>query len=345
MAQSVAIGVIGCGFFSRNHMNSWKDLRPEGAELVAVCDVDAGKAKAAAEAFGVPYWYTDAETMFRERNLDLVDIVTRMDTHLPLAEMAFRHKVAAIVQKPFAPDWDTCVKIVKGAEKAGLFLAVHENFRFQTPIEKVKSLVDSGIIGKPSWARVSFRTGYDIYAGQPYFYGEERFVILDLGVHVVDVARFLLGEVERVSCETQRRNPKVKAEDTTTMLLRHISGAVSVVEATYETKKLPDPFPETMLEIEGPRGAIVTKPGYRLEVTVDGKMTESEIEIPMLHWAKKPWHMIEESVYKTCAHFLAALKAGRDADTSGRDNLKTYAICEAAYESAATGQAVPPAEA
>src|SRR5204862_6828982 len=66
------------------------------------------------------------------------------------------------------------------------------------------------------------------------------------------------------------------------------------------------------------------------------------IAIPMLHWAKKPWHMIEESVYKTCAHILAALKGGRDADTSGRDNLTTYAICEAAYEANATGRAVKP---
>ena len=249
------------------------------------------------------------------------------------------------MEKPFAPDWDACVRIVKGAEKAGLFLAVHENFRFQTPLQKVKEIIDSGVIGPPSWARISFRTGYDIYTGQPYFYGEERFVILDLGVHVLDLARYFLGEVARVSCETQKRNPKVKAEDTATMLCRHMSGAVSMVECTYETKKLPDPFPETLLEIEGPRGVIVTKPGYKMEVTVDGKMTASEIEIPMLHWAKKPWHMIEESVFKTCAHILSALQAGREADTSGRDNLKTYAICEAAYESNATGRAVKPAEA
>jgi predicted dehydrogenase len=343
MSKRVAIGVIGCGFFSRNHLNSWKDLAPEGADLVAVCDVDPGKAKAAAEAFGVPHWYADAETMFRERKLGLVDIVTRMNTHREIAELAFRHSVPAIVQKPFAPTWDDCVAIVDGARKAGLFLAVHENFRFQAPLKKVKSVVDSGVIGKPSWARISFRTGYDIYKGQPYFFDEERFVILDLGVHVVDVARFLLGEVERVSCETQRRNPKVKAEDTATMLLRHTSGAVSVVEATYETKKLPDSFPETLIEIEGPKGAIVTRPGYRMEVTVGGEMQASEIDIPLLHWSKPPWHMIEESVFQTCAHFLACVKAGREADTSGRDNLKTYAICEAAYESAATGRAVKPA--
>ena len=343
MAEPTKIGVIGCGFFSRNHLNSWKDLAPEGAELVAVCDIDAGKAKAAAEAFGVPHWYTDAETMFRERKLGLVDIVTRMDTHVALAAMAARHKVPMIVQKPFAPDIAGVRTIVESAEQAGLFLAVHENFRFQTPLQKVKAVLNSGAIGEPSWARISFRTCYNIYAGQPYFYGEERFVILDLGVHVVDIARYFLGEIERVSCETQRRNPKVKAEDTATMLLRHTSGAVSMVECTYEAKKQPDPFPETLVEIEGSRGAIVTKPGYRMEVTRDGTMTATDIEIPMLHWAKKPWHMIEESVYKTCKHLLESLRAGREADTSGRDNLKTYAACEAAYASAAAGRAIKPA--
>ena len=342
MTDRIAIGVIGCGFFSRNHLHSWKDLAPEGAEVVAVCDVDPAKAKSAAESFGIPHWYTDAETMFRERNLSLVDIITRMDTHRRLAELAARYHVPMIVQKPFAPDIQDVKAIVETAEGAGLFLAVHENFRFQTPLEKVKELLDSGAIGQPSWARISFRTGYDIYKGQPYFFDEERFVILDLGVHVVDIARFFLGEVAHVSCETQRRNPQVKAEDTATMLLRHTSGAVSIVECTYETRKLPDPFPETLLEIEGPGGSIVTKPGYRIEITSGGKLIESEIDIPMLHWANKPWHMIEESVYKTCRHLLQSLKAGREAATSGRDNLKTYAVCEAAYESAATGRAVKP---
>lgn len=342
MSNPTRLAVIGCGFFSRNHLNSWRDLAAEGAELVAVCDVDAAKANTMAGEFGVAA-YTDAAAMFAAEKLDLVDIVTRMDTHRELADMAYAHKIGTIVQKPFAPDIGEVRAIVEAAERAGCFLGVHENFRFQTPIMKAKEVLDSGVIGEPSWARVAFRTGYDIYAGQPYFYGEERFVILDLGVHVMDIARYLLGEISRVSCETQKRNPKVKAEDTATMLCRHESGAVSVVECTYETFRQPDPFPETQLEIEGPRGTIVLKAGYRMEVTVDGVMTESEIDIPMLAWAKKPWHMIEESVEKTCRHLLEAFRAGREADISGRDNLKTFAACEAAYESAATGRAVKPA--
>ena len=343
MKERVRVGVIGCGFFARNHLHSWKDLASAGADLVAVCDTDPAKAKKAAEAFAVAAWYTDAEAMFRGEDLGLVDIITRMDTHRPLAELAFRHGVAAVVQKPFAPTWTDCVAIVEAAENAGVFLAVHENFRFQKPIRTVKEVVDAGAIGTPSWARIAFRTGYDVYGGQPYFYDEERFVILDLGVHVVDVARFLLGEVAHVSCETQRRNPKVRAEDTATMLIRHVSGAVSVVECTYEAKRLPDPFPETLIEIEGPKGAVALKPGYRMEVTADGAMQARAIDIPKLAWAAPPWHMVEASVYRTCAHMLDCVRTGRESETSGRDNLRTYAACEAAYEAASSGRAVRPA--
>src|SRR5262249_22484689 len=155
--------------------------------------------------------------------------------------------------------------------------AVHENFRFQAPLMRVRQVLDTGEIGPPSWARISFRTGYDIYSGQPYFYDETRFAILDLGVHTLDVARFFLGEVDHLSCETQRRNPKVKAEDTVTALLRHASGAVSINELTYESRVLPDPFPQTIVQIEGPRGAIVVEPGHVMHVTVDGKTRTEEL--------------------------------------------------------------------
>jgi predicted dehydrogenase len=232
--------------------------------------------------------------------------------------------------------------MAKSARAAGVFLAVHENFRFQAPMRQVAELLRSGAIGEPSWARISFRTGYDIYRGQPYLLQEERFVILDLGVHVVDLARAFLGEVVHVSAETQRRNPKARGEDTATMLLKHQSGAISLVECTYGSRRVPDNFPETLLEIEGPRGAILLNPGYALEATVDGKVTTSIADTPPLPWAERPWHIVQESVHATCAHMLAAVRAGRDAATSAEDNARTFAVCEAAYEAMGTGRAVRP---
>ena len=250
MGDRVRVGLIGCGFYARNHLHAWRDLDVAGADLVGVCDIDEAKAKAAGEAFGAP-WFTDPAAMLDTARPDLVDIATRMDSHRALAQLAAERGVAAVVQKPFAPSYEDCVAAVETARRHGAFLAVHENFRFQTPMRRVASVLASDAIGDANWGRISFRTGFDVYRTQPYFYGEERLAILDVGIHVLDLARVFFGEVERVSCETQRRNSRVRAEDTATMLLRHVSGAVSVVECTYESRRIPDPFPETLREIEG----------------------------------------------------------------------------------------------
>ena len=340
-ARPTRVAQIGCGFYGQNHLHAWRDLAAEGAGLVAVCDTDADKARRAGEAFGVP-WYTDARRMLIEARVELIDIATRMDTHRALAALAAECGVAAIVQKPFAPTFEDCRAIVGTARAAGTWLAVHENFRFATAMRRVRQLLASDTIGAPSWARISFRTGYDVYRGQPYFYDEERLAILDTGVHVLDLARVFLGEVERVQCETQRRNPRVRAEDTATIMLRHVSGAVSVVECTYEMRRIPDPFPETLLEIEGPKGSVVVSRGERLSVTTDGLVFEEAAGAPLLPWTTRPWHVSQEAVRHANAHFLAAFRAGRPAETSGEDNLRTYALAEAAYEAAATHAAVRP---
>lgn len=339
--KTIRIGVIGCGFYAQNHLNAWRDLAPEGAMLAAVCDVDPAKAKTAGETFGAP-WYTDAAAMLSAERLDAADIVTRQDTHRALAETTIAHGVATIVQKPFAPTWEDATAIVAAARNAGVWLAVHENFRFQAPMRAVRKVIASGAIGEPSWARITFRTGYDVYKTQPYFYDEERFVIADVGVHVLDVARFLLGDVARISCETQRRNPRVRGEDTATMLLGHDSGAVSVVEVTYEARRADDWFPETLMEIEGPRGSIIVTAGCRMKVTRDGEGTEHDIGSPLLSWTSHPWHVSQEGAMGACRHFLDCLQRGVPAETRGEDNLRTYALVDAAYRAAAGQCAVAP---
>jgi predicted dehydrogenase len=333
MADRIAIGLIGCGFFAQNHLHAWTDLRHEGADLVAVCDIDPVKARAAGEKFEAR-WYTDAETMFATERLGLVDIATQARTHLPLVELAIRHRVPTIVQKPFGQNIAEVRRMVEVSRGAGIFLAVHENFRFQRPMLRIAEIIAAGAIGTPNWARVSFRTNYDIYTGQPYLREEKRFALMDLGVHVLDVARVFLGEVEHLTAELQRRNPTVAGEDTATLLLRHVSGAVSLVECTYESRRIPDPFPETLVEIEGDKGAIVSRIGSRIEVSSNGEMHLIDADPPVLPWAERPWHVAQESVLTTCRHMLQAVQAGRPAATSAEDNLRTFALVEAAYEAA-----------
>lgn len=334
--------LIGCGFFARNHLNAWRDMRADGVELIAVCDIDPAKAKAAAETFGVPRAYADPAELFSRERLDFVDIATRMETHLDLVRLAVGHGVRVIVQKPLAPDWESCVAIVRTARDAGVPLAVHENFRFQAPMQAMKRVLDSGTIGAPSWGRFSFRFGFDVYATQPYFHEVERLVILDSGIHILDLARFFLGEVVRLGCETQRRNPKNIGEDTATMLLRHASGAVSVAEATYEARQIPDPILQTLVTIEGERGSIKLHEDFRMVVTAGEESRESFVGTEPLTWTAQPWHTLQESVLTTQRAIVHAWRDGREAETSGEDNLKTFALVEAAYTAAETGRATGP---
>jgi len=341
--------LIGCGFYADNHLNAWAEL--EDVDIVAVCDLDSGKARSAAEKFGaLPY--TDAEEMLTAQKPDFVDIATTMGSHRVLVELCARHAIPTIVQKPFAPTYSDCLAMVKACGEATIPLMVHENFRFQQPMRRVKEVLDAGTIGTPTFARLSFRTGYDVKSGQPYLFNEERFVVLDLGIHVLDLARFFLGEVESVYSRHQRIDPRVKGEDMATIMLGHTNGATSIVDVTYESRKLPDSFPQTLLVIEGTKGAVDIGHNFAMTVSVDGQpwrvddpakagqMSVSNVSTPLRPWTSEPWHTSQDSVFHTQSHWLQCLRTGCVPETSGDDNLKTYALVEAAYASAASGQAV-----
>jgi D-apiose dehydrogenase len=336
------VAVIGCGFFAQNHLNGWRDLAGEGVDLIAVCDIDAKKAEEAANTFAVPRFYTDAGALLGKEKVDFVDIVTRMETHLQVVRIAAAHGVDIILQKPLASNWDEAREVVEIAHKAGVRLAIHENFRWQSPMRKLKNVIHGGAIGKPTWARIAFRTGYNIYAVQPYLHQAKRYAVLDVGIHLLDLARFFLGDVERVSCETQTRNPENVGEDTATIMMRHHSGAISIVECSMESRIDPDPFPETFVTIEGERGSASIGPGLAAHVTSGGQTRQMDFGSPLLPWTSQPWHTVQESVLKTQEAIVRAWRAGKDPESTGDDNLKTYALVEAAYEAARAGRVVAP---
>jgi predicted dehydrogenase len=339
MTQRLRGTVIGCGFFAENHLNAWASI-PD-VELVAVCDLDPHKAASAAARFGARHHYTDAATMLREERPDFVDIATTVASHRPLVELAASERVPAIVQKPFGLTMAACEAMVAACAAARVPLMVHENFRFQPPLRALRVLMDEGRIGTPHFGRISFRTGHDIYVKQPYLAIEERFIISDLGVHVLDMARFYFGEVTSIACRTRRVNPNIKGEDTATMLLQHVGGVVSVVDCSYATPILPDPFPETLVEIDGDQGAMRLEQGYRLRLgTRGGKPETRELDPEPLPWAERPWHVVQESVLRIEEHWVDCLKRGVEPETSGADNLRTFALVEAAYQSAASGETV-----
>jgi predicted dehydrogenase len=330
--------LIGCGFFAVNQMHAWQDVA--GASIVAICDRDPERLKIVGDQFGIDRRYSDAAQMFADGGFDFVDIATTVQSHRALVEMAAAHNVPAICQKPFAKTLDDAKAMVKVCADAGLPLMVHENFRWQTPIQAVMKVLEAGTIGEPFWGRFSFRSGYDVFSGQPYLAEGERFIIEDLGIHTLDIARYILGDVAALSARTKRVNPKIKGEDVATILLDHESGATSIVDVSYASKLSTEPFPETLIEIDGTEGSIRLSQGYHLEVTGKNGTEVSDVSPTLLSWASRPWHNIQESVYAIQQHWAERLAAGGETSTSGADNLKTFALVEAAYDSAASGQTV-----
>jgi predicted dehydrogenase len=308
--------LIGCGFFAQNQLHAWCDIG--GVEIVAICDNNLARLKATSAAFGILRTYEDAAEMFAELDFDFVDIATTVCSHRALVEMAANAGVDIICQKPFAKNMIDARAMVEAVQIAGKTLMVHENFRWQSPVQAALEVVKSGAIGEPFFGRLSFRSGYDIFTGQPYLAKGSRFIIEDLGIHILDISRAFFGDATHIVATTQRINQSIKGEDVATMMLTHESGATSVVDCSYATTRIPETFPQPLLEIDGTQGTPLILP-----------------------WAQLPWHNIQESVLIIQQHFVECITAGIQPKTSGADNLKTLALVEAAYLSAAQGTIVP----
>jgi predicted dehydrogenase len=327
-------GLIGCGFFARNHLLGWREV--EDVEIVAVCDSRAERTEAFVQEFGVMQTYHDAEQMMREANLDFVDIVTQPDSHRALVELAAAHKTPVICQKPLAPSLEDARAMVAACQQADVPFMVHENFRWQRPMRALKQAVHE--IGNLFFGRILFRSGYDPSVNQPYLAEDPRFILYDVGVHILDVARFFMSDAVQLTCQTQRVNPRIQGEDVATVLLRMQNGATCVAELSYASKTTFDPFPQTLVHLEGTKGSAELGWGYRIAIDTGDKVTGYGPEIPLYTWSTPPFEAIQDSVVAIQRHWADSLRNGTEPETSGADNLKTLELVFGSYASAEQNQ-------
>lgn len=333
-------GLIGCGFFAPNHLWAWRDV--EGAEISAVCDQDPARVAEYARRWEIPAYYSDPAAMLTGERLDFVDIVTPASTHRRLAELILGDRIPVICQKPMAPFLSDAIAMAESARRAGVPLMVHENFRWQHPMRLLNRTISE--IGEPFWGRITWRSGYDVYADQPYLAQDERFIIADVGVHLLDLARFFLGEVDQLYAVTSRVNPSIRGEDSAVILLRMDSGAACAVELSYASSPETELFPQTLVELEGPAGRASLESGFRIAITRSGDTRRIDASPPPTPWGHPDRAAIQGSVVAIQQHWIDCLRQRRPPETSADDNLKTLAAVEAAYLSAERGLAVRLAE-
>lgn len=330
--------LIGCGFFAENHLHAWSEIA--GAEIVALCDLDPARLDAAGDMFGVSARYRDVRDLLEAERLDFVDIATTASSHRPLVELCASKARTVICQKPFAETIADAQAMVAACRSSGAELIVHENFRWQPAFTLMRQQVGQGVIGTPHFARFSFRHGFDNYVNQPYLAEIERFTIMDVGLHLFDLARHFMGDVVRLSCTTQRLNPVVKGEDAFTVLLEHTSGATSICDCSFYSRYDPDPFPHTAAVIEGAGGTLeLTREQMLVVHGAEGSnVINTEPEVPA--WGAKPWHSVQQSVIAFQRHALDVMNRSAAPQPSGAHNLETLRLALAAYDAAEQGATI-----
>jgi predicted dehydrogenase len=326
MPKMLRGGIIGCGFFAGRHIEAWRRI-PE-VEIVAAADPRLDRAEQFAKNV-----YPSAEEMFDREPLDFVDIVTRVETHLPLVHLAVEQKIPIICQKPIAPDWLTALEIVDTAESAGVPLMIHENWRWQAWYRAVHEMIVRGDIGRPIGYGFRTRTRDGVgdvpYAKQPYFRHSRRLLIDETLVHHIDTARFLFGEINSVYAQASRRNPNVVAEDQAILVLAH----EQAVHGWIDGHRFLDPDPD------GPAMGDASFDGERGTISI---VATGDVYLnSALAWKNDVTAGYRgDSVRATQAHFIYCLATGVPFESGGRPYLRTFAAVEAAYRSVADARCV-----
>eukprot|EP00041_Stephanoeca_diplocostata_P028218 m.791651 g.791651 ORF g.791651 m.791651 type:complete len:346 (-) comp23331_c0_seq8:532-1569(-) len=332
--------LIGCGYFAQNHMHAWSRA-VTGAEIVCLCDADKSKALATAASFGISpsRCYYSVEEMLDVEKLDFCDIATQPASHKEIVQTIARHAkpIHIICQKPMAPTVEDAEAMIDICAKNNVIFMIHENFRWQPPLRAVKAAIESSGMGQPFWGNVSFRSCFDVYTDQPYLATDDRFIIYDLGVHLIDLARFFMGDIKEIYCRKQRVNPNINAEDCASMILGMGNGGTCTVDMSYFSKLEKERFPQTLVALEGPNGSCRLDVDYRL-IVVDknGTVSTTCVDFDVEDWMSGNGTLIQASVAPTQQHFIDCLVNRTTPETSGDDNIKTLKAMLAAYESAAT---------
>ena len=228
--------LIGCGFVSRFHLEGWAKVTQ--AKLKALCDLDPRRLEQASANAPGARLYTDAATLFKsEPELDFVELCTRPESHRGLVELAARSGVHILCQKPAAVVRPDLEAMIEACASAGVRLMFHENWRFRSWYRALRAEIDAGTIGRPIRLRIAHRDTRalraDGYDDQPYFRTMPRLILLEMGCHLVDTARFLFGEVETVSAALGRFGRHGIGEDVATLSLRFAGGCIGLLDMSW----------------------------------------------------------------------------------------------------------------
>ncbi len=337
--SNLKFAIFGTGFWSQFQLGAWNEL--QGVECVALYNRTKSKAEELAKRFGVPRVYDDPDELFKNEDLDFIDIITDVDSHYKFVKMGVDYGLKNIIcQKPMAPDFETAKRMMALIREAGVNFYIHENYRWERPLRRFKEILDSGIIGKPFKARVTFNSGYPVFDNQPFLAELDKFILTDMGSHVLDVTRFMFGNCKKLWCQKLTVNPKIKGEDVASVMMEMDNGMPVFAELSYSSIVEDDAFTTVFILVEGSKGSIYMGPGFEIRTTTKEGTQSEVVTFPSYDWADPDYIVNHESGIPINQNILDVMLGKGKAETTGEDNFETVKMVWAAYASADSGEIV-----
>jgi predicted dehydrogenase len=328
-SNKVRVGIIGAGGISQvSHIPNI--IAEPSAELVALCDTDAGRVAAVAERFGISTWYDQPEDMLKTEKLDGIILTTPTITHLPLAQMILESGIDLMIEKPFARNVNEAKKIVETAEKTGRTLLVAMNHRFREDTDHLKNLIKEGELGEIQMVRAGWLRRLGVW-GRPYWFMDPKLagggVLMDLGLQMIDLVFYLLGfpPVIKTVGSISNATLELEVEDTASAFIQlsdEASFTLGVSWANCYREDIAYTF------ISGSQGAASLNP-LRLTLRRGNRVIETTPpgleDIGELH---------RESYRFEMAHFIDCIKGESKPLSTGKEAVATLEIIEKLYRSA-----------
>lgn len=330
--MTVRFGIIGAGVIADVRMAP-AIREAAGAELVAVHARNPEKAQVFAARHGVQRWYSDWRALLDDGELDAVYIATPPSDHAEQTEAAARAGTHVLCEKPMAITLEECDRMIAACREADVRLGLCFMMRFHPVHRRMRQLVAEGFLGQPKLveARLVFELpdkSPTAFRLQPALGGGGA--VMDVGLHGVDMLRFMLGrEVEAVAAFSDHDPAVFPSDDTTVMALRFEGNLPGTVGVSFGI-----PFANrSNVELYGSAGSLFSvdtlgqeSHGRFIMTSADGTQAES----PPVY--NQYVALVDE--------FVAAVREGREPVPGGADGRKAQAIALAAYESIRTGRVI-----
>ena len=340
MSSKLRIGIIGSGGIAQGcHMPGYAAL-PDLCEMVAVCDANPDVAKTAAEKFGIEKTYSSYSDMLANERLDAVSVATPNAFHLQPTVDALKAGVHVLCEKPLAMNAEEARQMCRAARDADKILMVGLQNRFGGPMRFMRDFINHGHMGDIYYARAQALRRRGV-PGWGVFIDKEKQgggPLIDIGVHILDMAMFVLGPMASVNCRLKTFD-KIKggrigeyvldANDSAVIHAEAKNGATGVV---HTSRWATGHYNTLLLRAYGDQGAIV--------VNLD--KSGSEIEVCKGRDARKAqWKTLKcPAIPRIHERFLAGIRSGRQDQPSFEDGAAVQQVLDACFASDEAGSSV-----